>query len=111
MNVEITYSTPCECTLHTVDGESWTYNHRFTVLGEAILWARKQIDESRVFDVENINITDMNTGELLAVCTPDTIGGPTAVEDDWDEKEWEAEWGFNEDEGYDPYLGCYTDDC
>ena len=21
------------------------------------------------------------------------------------------DWGYNEDEGYDPYLGCYTDDC
>lgn len=25
--------------------------------------------------------------------------------DDWDD------WDFNEDCGYDPYLGCYTDDC
>lgn len=108
MNVEITYATPCECTLHTVDGESWTYNHRFTILGEAILWARKQIDESRVFDIENINISDMNTGELLAVCTPDIVSGPTAVED---EDDWDDDWGYNEDEGYDPYLGCYTDDC
>ena len=36
---------------------------------------------------------------------------------DWAEyvaQEEEAEdcdWGYNEDCGFDPYLGCYTDDC
>lgn len=28
--------------------------------------------------------------------------------EDWDEEE-EPEW--NEDEGFDPYMGCYTGDC
>jgi len=37
---------------------------------------------------------DMETGEVVA----------EAAEPDPD-------WGFNEDCGYDPYMGCYTDDC
>jgi hypothetical protein len=28
--------------------------------------------------------------------------------EDWDEEE-EPDW--NEDEGFDPYMGCYTGDC
>ena len=23
----------------------------------------------------------------------------------------DEDWGYNEDMGFDPYLGCYTDDC
>ena len=23
----------------------------------------------------------------------------------------DCDWGYNEDCGFDPYLGCYTDDC
>jgi len=54
------------------------------------------------FEISVIYICDANTGEILATCEPETEG-PTAVED------WED--NYNEDEGFDPYLGCYTDDC
>ncbi len=27
------------------------------------------------------------------------------------ESDYGPDWGYNEDMGYDPYLGCYTDDC
>ena len=40
---------------------------------------------------------DMDTGEVVA----------EAAEPDPDFEDW----GFNEDMGYDPYMGCYTDDC
>ena len=29
---------------------------------------------------------------------------------DEDEPE-DEDWGYNEDMGFDPYMGCYTDDC
>ena len=35
-------------------------------------------------------------------------------EDDVLEEDWwgdDPNWGYNEDMGYDPYMGCYTDDC
>jgi len=44
-----------------------------------------------------IDCIDMDTGEIIALRT------------DWDEPD--PDWGFNEDMGYDPYMGCYTDDC
>ena len=28
-----------------------------------------------------------------------------------DEPDYDCDWGYNEDMGYDPYMGCYTDDC
>ena len=40
---------------------------------------------------------DMDTGEVVA----------EAAEPDPDFEDW----GYNEDCGYDPYMGCYTDDC
>ena len=53
------------------------------------LWAN--LDEP-----EDIRLTDMDTGEV--------IYNRDSQDDDLD-------WGFNEDMGYDPYMGCYTDDC
>ena len=28
-----------------------------------------------------------------------------------DEDSGSEDWGYNEDMGFDPYLGCYTDEC
>ena len=28
-----------------------------------------------------------------------------------DEEDYDEDWGFNEDEGFDPYEGCWTGDC
>lgn len=47
----------------------------------------------------SLTITDMETGEVMFDVGDDTM--PDPYED----------WGFNEDMGYDPYMGCYTDDC
>lgn len=41
-------------------------------------------------------VVDMDTGEIVA----------EAAEPDDD-----SDWGYNEDMGFDPYMGCYTDDC
>ena len=50
--------------------------------------------------VEQVCVIDSKTGELIAECVPEK-----AFEDAYDD------WAYNEDMGYDPYLGCYTDDC
>lgn len=47
--------------------------------------------------VERVFVSDSKTGELIAEFVGDNYN-----DDDWD---------YNEDMGYDPYLGCYTDDC
>lgn len=38
--------------------------------------------------------------------TTDEIGEEEDFDEDLDE-----DWSYNEDMGFDPYLGCYTDDC
>ena len=101
MNVEIMYATHCEATVSLLDGSSWTYNNHFHTLKEALEWAQEQIDGQSQFDhINNIIIVDADTGEVLAECTPDVD-----PYEDWDD------WNYNEDMGYDPYMGCYTDDC
>ena len=32
-------------------------------------------------------------------------------DDDEEEPEYDCDWGYNEDEGFDAYEGCYTWDC
>ena len=49
--------------------------------------------------VQKVVVTDTNTGELIAECDPDC-----------DDKTCN-DWDYNEDMGFDPYLGCYSDDC
>lgn len=49
--------------------------------------------------VEKVVVCDSNTGELIAECDSDHHD---PIPEDWD---------YNEDEGFDPYMGCYTDDC
>ena len=50
--------------------------------------------------VNCVHVINSDTGELIAECEPDL----PPIDDDCD-------WDFNEDMGYDPYMGCYTDDC
>lgn len=49
-------------------------------------------------------ICDFETGEVVATFKPDDY-------DEDEEEEPDPDWGYNEDMGYDPYMGCYTDDC
>ena len=49
--------------------------------------------------IEKVYVIDSKTGELIAECVPEK-----SSDDDGD-------WDFNEDMGFDPYMGCYSDDC
>ena len=50
-------------------------------------------------DYADVLVMDVDTGEIL-------WNGVDAEE--YDDP---GDWDFNEDMGYDPYMGCYTDDC
>lgn len=54
--------------------------------------------------VSKITICDSTTGEICAECYPDEEVG-------FDNPNYNPDWEFNEDMGFDPYLGLYTDDC
>lgn len=50
--------------------------------------------------VESVHVIDSKTGELIAECVPEK-----SVDDGYND------WDYDEDMGFDPYMGCYTDDC
>ena len=47
---------------------------------------------------------------LISGICPDCWSKMWGTEDE-DEDLDDCDWGYNEDMGFDPYLGCYTDDC
>lgn len=105
MTCEIMYATTCKATVVDSLGDSWEYQSEFKTLKEAIDWATFMIDDGvgliQHDAIHEIIIWDVNTGEVLAECSPDVSDSDEEYED----------WGYNEDMGFDPYLGCYTDDC
>lgn len=105
MTCEIMYATTCKATVTDTLGDHWEYQTEFHNLKDAINWATFMIDDGAGLihkdSILGIVIWDVNTGEVLAECTPDTPNSEENYED----------WDYNEDMGFDPYLGCYTDDC
>ena len=53
--------------------------------------------------VDYVHVINSETGELIAECIPDPEGSDEANDD--------PDWDYNEDMGFDPYMGCYSDDC
>ena len=73
----------------------------FGSLDDALAFAEEEIDVRQ--PATFASIWDSNTGEVYATCAADD----TPDEDDFDD----LDWTYNEDEGFDPYLGEYTWDC
>lgn len=71
-------------------------------LNEVLDYIQDIFNDNTLFygkSVTHVVATDTNTGELIAECDPD------------DQDETYNDWDYNEDMGFDPYLGCYSDDC
>lgn len=106
MKTVITYATECALTVyfnHDNEFTSADWREHFRTLAEAIFYAETILDTQG--DAERIVIWDAKTGEVLAECYPEES------EDEDDEYPDYPDWGYDEDEGYDPYEGCYTWDC
>jgi len=106
MKIEIMYATTCEISVIDRCGYHWSLWPNYKTLKEALEDAQQIIDnESSAFrseDIETLFITDSNTGEILAECKPEDSESYEEPCEDWD---------YNEDMGFDPYMGCYSDDC
>jgi len=76
----------------------------FGSLDDALAFAEEEIDVRQ--QATFASIWDSNTGEVYVTCSSDDES--TSEEDDSCPVE---DWGYNEDEGFDPYLGEYTWDC
>lgn len=95
------FATSYSITFHTEDSDYDVEN--FSSLDAALAYAEEEIDVrcQAIF----ATIWDSNTGEVYASCSWDDESTP---EEDYGA--WE-DWNYNEDEGFDPYLGEYTWDC
>lgn len=92
------FASSYSITFHTEDSEYDVEN--FTSLDAALAYAEEEIDVrcQALF----ASIWDSNTGEVYASCSWNDESIP---EEDY------GDWDYNEDEGFDPYLGQYTWDC
>lgn len=96
MQVVFTLSNSCHLEIANRFGGHWTYVTDSTEFNTLFQMSKDIINEME--EIEAVYIIDSDTGELLAECKPE-------VDDyhDWD--------NCDNDCGFDPYLGCYTDDC
>lgn len=103
MKTTLNYSTFMTLSIHAL-GLTATIDLGCKELSDTLEYVDCIFNDATMFRkecVDLIHVIDTKTGELIATCEPD---GPIPVDDDPD-------WGYNEDMGYDPYMGCYTDDC
>lgn len=83
-------------------GMTATIDLGWTSLADTLEYADCIFNNATMFHgncVDYVHVINAETGELIAECKPDH---EDPAPEDWD---------YNEDEGFDPYLGCYTDDC
>ena len=92
------FATSYSITFHS--GESEYDVENFGSLDAALAYAQEEIDVR--CQATFASIWDTNTGEVYASCSWDDESIP---EEDY------GDWDYNEDEGFDPYLGQYTWDC
>ena len=59
------------------------------------------------FPYLSANEREMLISGICPTCWERTFGG----DDSEDAAEDDDDWGYNEDEGFDPYEGCWTGDC
>lgn len=52
---------------------------------------------------------EMLISGICPTCWDGMFGIPE--DDEYEDYDDDPDWGYNEDMGYDAYLGCYTDDC
>ena len=112
MKMTLGYGSTFEIRITVYGGDVFTYQFGSGALQDAVDYVTAIYEDEtaiRARDICQILIIDAQTGEILAECDPDSESGPTEV--DFENENYDCDWGYNEDMGYDPYMGCYTDDC
>lgn len=95
------YATSFVITFHSGDSEYEVEN--FGSLDDALAYAEEEIDVRQ--QATFASIWNTYTGELAATCWWEDGDVPEEDYGAWDD------WNYNEDEGFDPYMGEYTWDC
>lgn len=90
------------CSLCYATGEiiTPTYSRAPSTLKDCMEYLQEQMDNDTT--ITQGVLCDSMTGEIVM----------TIVRDNEDFLEdCDSDWDYNEDCGFDPYMGCYTDDC
>jgi len=103
MKINIYNNKPCKITFCNENDGIYDAPYSFDDVNAALAYCEEEIDVRQ--QAISAVIWDADTAEVYVVCGFDEED--IAEEDDG---EWD-DWGYNEDEGYDPYLGEYTWDC
>ena len=116
MKITLHYSTFMTLYVYAC-GMTVTIDMECKPLDEILDFVQSIFDDKTFFhgdSVEQVCVIDSKTGELIAECVPDkevnndAESWPTP-EEIFDEKY--DDWAYNEDMGFDAYLGDYTYDC
>lgn len=105
MKLTLTYGASFDLIITTIYGEYFTYEMTSCALQDAVDYAEMIFGDGtplRKDAISKVTICDTETGEICAECERDPVEEASPADEDW---------GYNEDMGFDPYLGCYTDDC
>lgn len=110
------YSTIAEAHLTTCDNMTLQTVFGHSNLDTLRAWAESVFNgETTVFKkntIVKITFKDVETGKILLICENDEIENDDEPFEGWGCDDPFEDWGYDdEDIGYDPYLGCYTDDC
>ena len=103
--MKIRYESGQICQVRVVDilDSHWTIG-KDLMIDNALECAKDIIEGRYIFrpsQVKRVLIIDEETGAPLITCMPDD---PKPIEEDFCDN-------CDDDCGFDPYLGCYTDDC
>jgi len=105
MKLTLTYSASFELIIIPIYDENFTYEMKSCTLQDAVEYAEMIFNDEtplRGDAISKVMICDTETSEICAECEHDHVEEASLPDEDW---------GYNEDMGFDPYLGCYTDDC
>lgn len=105
MKLNLTYGSSFELIITTVYGD-FTCQMRSCTLQNVINFCEMIFNNATPSEcnlISKIIICDHHTGEIVAECEPSPVCEETSSPNE--------DCNYNEDMGFDPYLGCYTDDC
>ena len=105
MKTTLHYSTRMTLCVHSL-GLTANIDLGCKTLADTLEYVDCIFNDATMFHAECIDwvhILNSETGELIAECIPNPKNS--------DVNDYDPDWDYNEDMGFDPYEGCYTYDC
>ena len=101
MKTVLTLPNRCMIIFESETGRTYGPIATFENINDALGYAEEEIDVRQ--QAVKATIIDFDNNNILAECTPSLF--------QLDNEDDGFDWNFNEDEGFDPYIGDFTNDC